>query len=65
MTDDVQGRAYDYAGLMDAAWLRANTPIAEADYYLCAPRLTGLNRTTSVIRSDSAEGRCAPCRSAG
>ena len=26
------------AGLIDGAWLSAQTPIQEADYYLCGPR---------------------------
>lgn len=38
LADDVKGRDYDHAGLIDAAWLRANTPLAEANYYLCGPR---------------------------
>ncbi|HKX22808.1 MAG TPA: NO-inducible flavohemoprotein [Rhizorhapis sp.] len=36
--EDVQDRDYDVAGLIDGDWLVANTPIAEADYFLCGPR---------------------------
>src|SRR3546814_14432838 len=36
--EDVAGHAYDVAGLIDADWLVANTPIDAADYFLCGPR---------------------------
>jgi nitric oxide dioxygenase len=36
--DGVKGRDYDEAGLITADWLRRNTPIDEAVYYLCGPR---------------------------
>lgn len=36
--EDVVGRDYDVAGLIDADWLIANTPVDEADFYLCGPR---------------------------
>lgn len=35
---DVKGRDYDEAGLISADWLRRNTPIDQAVYYLCGPR---------------------------
>jgi nitric oxide dioxygenase len=35
---DVKGRDYDEAGLISGDWLRRNTPIEEAVYYLCGPR---------------------------
>ncbi|MFC7738599.1 NO-inducible flavohemoprotein [Roseomonas sp. GCM10028921] len=35
---DRQGRDYDLAGRITPDWLRANTPVGEADYYLCGPR---------------------------
>ncbi|MDJ0388352.1 NO-inducible flavohemoprotein [Roseomonas sp. E05] len=35
---DVQGAAYDAEGRMTMDWLCANTPLGEADYYLCGPR---------------------------
>ncbi len=34
---DVPGTAYERAGRLDTAWLRDETPIAEADYYVCGP----------------------------
>lgn len=36
--EDVQGRDYDVAGLIDANWLAAHTDIDHADYFLCGPR---------------------------
>ena len=36
--DDLAGADYDVAGRVTLDWLRANTPVAEADYYLCGPR---------------------------
>lgn len=35
---DRQGEHYDEAGLITAGWLVANTPHAEATYYLCGPK---------------------------
>jgi nitric oxide dioxygenase len=35
---DVQGQTFDKAGMIDAHWLRDNTPIAAANYFLCGPR---------------------------
>lgn len=37
-TEDAAGRDYDVAGLIDADWLTANTPVDDADYFLCGPR---------------------------
>ena len=36
--EDVASGDYDVAGLIDADWLTANTPIDDADYFLCGPR---------------------------
>jgi len=36
--EDIAGRDYDHAGLISADWLKANTPVSEADYFLCGPR---------------------------
>ncbi|MFC4168049.1 NO-inducible flavohemoprotein [Teichococcus aestuarii] len=36
--EDRPGQDYDVAGRITPDWLRANTPLAEADYYLCGPR---------------------------
>lgn len=35
---EVEGVDYDLAGIITSEWLVANTPIAEADYYICGPR---------------------------
>lgn len=35
---DAPGTTFDLAGLIDGEWLVANTPVHEADYYLCGPR---------------------------
>jgi PAS domain S-box-containing protein len=34
---DVAARDYDIAGRVDMKWLQANSPIADADYYVCGP----------------------------
>jgi nitric oxide dioxygenase len=36
--EDRQGEDYDHEGLISVDWLRANTPLGEAGYYLCGPR---------------------------
>lgn len=36
--DDRPGQDFDRRGLIDIDWLRANTPVAEASYFLCGPR---------------------------
>ena len=38
LADEVAGRDYDEAGLITEEWLIANTPAAEADYFICGPR---------------------------
>lgn len=38
VADEVAGRAYDIAGIITDDWLIADTPVAEADYYVCGPR---------------------------
>lgn len=35
--DDVAGRDYDIKGRIGMDWLAANTPIAEAEFYVCGP----------------------------
>lgn len=37
-SEDQQGKHYDMAGRITLDWLRENTPLAGADYYLCGPR---------------------------
>jgi len=36
--EDRQGQDYDVAGRITLDWLRENTPLAGADYFLCGPR---------------------------
>jgi len=36
--EDRLGDDYDHEGLITVDWLKANTPLAEAGYYLCGPR---------------------------
>lgn len=38
LPDEVEGRDYDAAGIITDEWLVANTPLADADYYICGPR---------------------------
>ncbi len=33
------GDDYDYAGLITDEWLINHTPVTNADYYICGPRL--------------------------
>ena len=38
LSDEVAGRDYDEAGIITDDWLVSNTPVAQADYYICGPR---------------------------
>ena len=38
LADEVAGRDYDIAGIIADEWLVSETPVAEADYYICGPR---------------------------
>lgn len=38
LADEVAGRDYDIAGIITDEWLVSNTPVADADYYICGPR---------------------------
>lgn len=38
LVDEVKGLDYDEAGIITDEWLIANTPVTEADYYICGPR---------------------------
>lgn len=38
LPDEAAGLDYDHEGLITEEWLLANTPVAEADYYICGPR---------------------------
>ena len=35
---EVEGRDYDVAGIITDDWLIGNTPVDDADYYICGPR---------------------------
>ena len=50
-SEDVLGRDYDHAGLIDEAWLRAETPIDDADYFVCGPRPMLRNLITALSMS--------------
>ena len=36
--EDRRGEGYDESGLITMEWLDRNTPLAEADYFLCGPK---------------------------
>ncbi len=36
--NDQRGKDYDHEGLITVDWLKENTPIDQADYYLCGPK---------------------------
>lgn len=38
LAGEIEGQDYDAAGIITDDWLVANTPVAEADYYICGPR---------------------------
>jgi len=38
LADEVAGQDYDHAGIITDGWLIDNTPVAQADYYICGPR---------------------------
>lgn len=38
LPDEVAGRDYDLAGIITDEWLIANTPVTQADYFICGPR---------------------------
>ena len=35
---EIEGQDYDVAGIITDDWLTSNTPVADADYYICGPR---------------------------
>jgi nitric oxide dioxygenase len=51
LEEDERGVHYDYDGFITVDWLTANTPIKEADYYICGPKpflatfVNGLSRS--------------------
>ena len=38
LADEIAGQDYDHAGLITDEWLLANTPVGDADYFICGPR---------------------------
>lgn len=38
LAGDEAGRTHDVDGLITVEWLKANTPFADADFYLCGPK---------------------------
>ncbi|MFA7584870.1 MAG: NO-inducible flavohemoprotein [Novosphingobium sp.] len=36
--DEVEGRDFDVSGIISDEWLVANTPVDDADYFICGPR---------------------------
>ena len=38
LSDEVAGKDYDHSGIITDEWLIANTPVPDADYYICGPR---------------------------
>ncbi len=38
LAGEIAGQDYDQAGIITDEWLVANTPVVEADYYICGPR---------------------------
>jgi PAS domain S-box-containing protein len=49
-TDRV-GRDYDRAGRIDLGWVRENTPIGEADYFICGPRAFMRTLVTGLVEA--------------
>ncbi|KQW34783.1 MULTISPECIES: NO-inducible flavohemoprotein [Ensifer] len=37
-SEDAAGLSHDFDGFITAEWLRENTPVHEAEYYLCGPK---------------------------
>jgi nitric oxide dioxygenase len=54
--DEVE-QNYDVPGLITIDWLRQNTPIAQADYYLCGPRPFMRNLVPSLARAGVPDAR--------
>ncbi|MDT7527765.1 NO-inducible flavohemoprotein [Sphingopyxis sp. SE2] len=38
LEDEAAGDDYDHAGIITDEWLTAETPVGQADYYICGPR---------------------------
>ncbi|OJW71345.1 MAG: nitric oxide dioxygenase [Sphingomonadales bacterium 63-6] len=57
LADEVAGRDYDIAGIITDEWLVNNTPIAEADYYICGPRAFLRHAVATLSEAGVAAGR--------
>ncbi|MXP29308.1 NO-inducible flavohemoprotein [Porphyrobacter algicida] len=38
LADETRGQDYDHAGIITDEWLIANTPVSQADFFICGPR---------------------------
>lgn len=54
---DWRGLEHDEEGLITVDWLRPNTPMAEADHFLCGPRAFLRNFVSGLARAGAASGR--------
>lgn len=57
LAGEVAGRDYDIAGIITDAWLVANTPVTEADYYICGPRPFLRHAVSALSLAGVAAGR--------
>jgi nitric oxide dioxygenase len=55
--EDRRGVDFDEEGLITVDWLRSNTPMAEADYFLCGPRGFLRSFVSGLARAGVASGR--------
>jgi nitric oxide dioxygenase len=55
--EDRRSLDYDEEGLITVDWLRLNTPMAEADYFLCGLRAFLRNLVSGLARAGVASGR--------
>ena len=55
--EDRRGRDYDEEGLISVEWLSRNTPMQEADYFLCGPRAFLRNFVSGLARAGVASAR--------
>ena len=57
LPEDRRGLEYDEEGLITVDWLLLNTPMAEADYFLCGPRAFLRSFVSGLARAGVASGR--------
>jgi nitric oxide dioxygenase len=55
--EDRRGADFDEEGLITVDWLRSNTPMAEADYFLCGPRAFLRSFVSGLARAGVASDR--------